>query len=398
MGRTFTILKKEFTDVIRDKRTILTMVVIPLLFVPVLLTITLKVVQRQQDKADLELVNIAFVGAEYAPRLHQTVAADSQLVIKPGVAERNIETLIREDTLDGAIVVPPDFQDRVAADEQARIGIYYRSSASFAVAERRLREVIEAYDEEIVDGRIRRLELDPELFDAIAVQENDVATLQEVLGQTIGGFLPYMFVIFMFTGAMYAGIDLSAGEKERGTLETLLSSPATRLEIVLGKFLVVAFVGIASALISMLGLYLGVRLGVEDIPQEAFDVVSEVLNLKVIAMIATLLLPLAAFFSAMILAFAIQAKSFKEAQSTLTPLSLVVILPVVFGLLPGIELNSQTALIPILNVSLATKDVISGTIEPLHLVLSYVSLFTLAAVSIWFCVVWFNREETLFRG
>jgi sodium transport system permease protein len=330
--------------------------------------------------------------------LHETVAADSQLVIKPGVAERDIETLIREDSLDGAIVVPPDFPDRVAADEQARIGIYFRSSASFDVAERRLREVIEAYDEEIVDGRIRRLELDPDLFDAIAVQENDIATLQEVLGQTIGGFLPYMFVIFMFTGAMYAGIDLSAGEKERGTLETLLSSPATRLEIVLGKFFVVAFVGIASALISMVGLYLGVRLGVEDIPQEVFEVVSNVLNLKVIAMIATLLLPLAAFFSAMILAFAIQAKSFKEAQSTLTPLSLVVILPVVFGLLPGIELNTQTALIPILNVSLATKDVISGTIEPLHLVLAYVSLFTLAAASIWFCVVWFNREETLFRG
>ena len=398
MGRTFTILKKEFTDVIRDKRTILTMVVIPLLFVPVLLTITLKVTQRQQDKADLELVTIAFIGEEYAPRLHETVEAHSQLVIRPGVAERNIETLILADTLDGAIVVPPDFLDRIATDEQARISIYYRSSASFDVAERRLREIIDAYDEEIVDGRIRRLELDPDLFDAIAVQENDVATLQEVLGQTIGGFLPYMFVIFMFTGAMYAGIDLSAGEKERGTLETLLSSPATRLEIVLGKFFVVAFVGIASALISMLGLYLGVRLGVEDIPQEAFDVVSQILNLKVIAMIATLLLPLAAFFSAMILAFAIQAKSFKEAQSTLTPLSLVVILPVVFGLLPGIELNTRTALIPILNVSLATKDVISGTIEPLHLVLSYVSLFTLAAASIWFCVVWFNREETLFRG
>ncbi len=95
MGRTFTILKKEFTDVIRDKRTILTMVVIPLLFVPVLMTIAIKVTQRQQDKADLELVTIAFVGEEYAPRLHETVEADSQLVIKPGVAERDIETLIR---------------------------------------------------------------------------------------------------------------------------------------------------------------------------------------------------------------------------------------------------------------------------------------------------------------
>ncbi len=100
----------------------------------------------------------------------------------------------------------------------------------------------------------------------------------------------------------------------------------------------------------------------------------------------------------MILALAIQAKSFKEAQSTLTPLSIVVIMPVMFGLLPGIELNAQTAMIPVLNVSLATKEVIAGTINPVHLVISYVSLFALAAASLWFCVVWFNREETLFRS
>ncbi|MCH8937213.1 MAG: ABC transporter permease, partial [Gemmatimonadetes bacterium] len=283
-------------------------------------------------------------------------------------------------------------------DEQASIVLYYRSSSSFKVAEQRLRGAVDDYDEEIVDGRIRRLSLDPNLFDAIAIEARDISTMQEVLGKTVGGFLPYMFVIFMFTGAMYAGIDLSAGEKERGTLETLLSSPATRLEIVLGKFVVVATIGIASALISMLGLYLGVRVAIGEIPPEALEVVWDILNWKVVAMIATLLLPLAAFFSAMILALAIQAKSFKEAQSILTPFSIVIILPVAFGLLPGIELNAQTAMIPILNVSLATKEVIAGTINPVHLAISYVSLFALAAASLWFCVVWFNREETLFRS
>ena len=135
MGRTLTIFKKEFIDVTRDRRTILTMVVMPLLFVPVLLTITLKVTQRQQEKADLEMVNIAFIGEEYAPRLQQAVEADSQLVIKAGVAEADVEALIRNDSLDGAIVVPPDFPVRVASDEQASIGIYYRSSSSFAVGE-----------------------------------------------------------------------------------------------------------------------------------------------------------------------------------------------------------------------------------------------------------------------
>jgi sodium transport system permease protein len=397
MKRINTIVKKEFTDTLRDKRTILTMIVIPLLLVPILMNVVIKVTQRQQRKAEVELIDLAFVGGEYAPRLLELVQADSQFVVREDVRENEFEQMIRDDTLDAGVVVPPDFLERITADEQAEVVLYYRSSSSFAVAEGRLRDVIGGYDEEIVDGRIRRMSLDPDLFEAIAVEARDISTMQEVLGKTVGGFLPYMFVIFMFTGAMYAGIDLSAGEKERGTLETLLSSPASRLEIVLGKFVVVATVGIASALISMFGLYLGVR-GIQDIPPEAMEVVWEILSVKVVVMIATLLLPLAAFFAAMTLALAIQAKSFKEAQSTLTPLSIVVIVPVVFGLLPGIELNAQTALIPVLNVSLATKEVIAGTINPLHLVMCYASLFALAAASLWFCVVWFNREETLFRN
>lgn len=397
MTRIQTIVKKEFTDTLRDKRTILTMIVMPLVLVPLLMNLVIRITQRQQRKAEAEQIHLAFVGAEYAPRLFELVEADSQVVVREDVRENEFEQLIRDDSLDAGIVVPPDFMERIDADQQASVVLYYRSSASFAVAESRLRGLVDDYDGEIVDGRINRLNLDPNLFDAVAVEARDVATMQEVLGKTVGGFLPYMFILFMFTGSMYAGIDLSAGEKERGTLETLLSSPASRLEIVLGKFLVVAAIGLASAMISMFGLYLGVR-GIEDIPPEAMEAVWDILNVKVVVMIATLLLPLTAFFASMILALAIQAKSFKEAQSTLTPLSVVVILPVALGLLPGIELNAQTAMIPVLNVSLATKEVIAGTINPLHLVISYASLFALAAASIWFCVVWFNREETLFRS
>ena len=208
-----------------------------------------------------------------------------------------------------------------------------------------------------------------------------------------------MFVIFMLTAAMNVGIDLSAGEKERGTLETLLSSPATRLEIVVGKFLVITLVALASALGAIVAAYVVVRFGVVDeIPPEVMDVVWSVLNVKVIAMLATLLIPVAAFFASAVLAIAILAKSFKEAQGTLAPLLMVVIVPVLLGILPGIELNARTALVPILNVSLATKDVISGTIDPVYLAMSYASLFALAGLSLWFCVKWFSREETLFRN
>ena len=164
-----------------------------------------------------------------------------------------------------------------------------------------MRDAIEAYDESVVGGRIRRLNLDENLFDAIEIAANDVSSLQEVLGKTVGGFLPYMFVLLSFTGAMYAGIDLGAGEKERGTLETILSSPANRLDIVLGKFVVIGLVGFGSAILSMLGLYIGVRT-IGEIPQEFLDVAWNILNWKVVTMLGSLMIPMAAFFAALFLA------------------------------------------------------------------------------------------------
>ena len=396
MTRIPTIFRKEFLDTIRDRRTLIMMIVVPLLVVPALISLVAAVGRRQSEKAEEELSNVAFVGQAYAPELYGRFMADSQFVVLSQIGPGDIERLIRDDSLDGAIVVPPEFSRRIQDDRQAAVQLYYQSSNQLNVTERRMREVVEAYDSSVVSGRIRRFELDENLFDAVEINTVDVSSLQERFGKTVGGFLPYMFIIFCFTGAMYPGIDLGAGEKERGTLETILSSPARRLEIVLGKFFVVSLIGLASAMVSMLGLYLGFR-SVSDVPEEIMTVVWDILNPQIIGMIASLLIPLAAFFAAAILAISINAKSFKEAQSSLVPMNFIVIVPVLIGLMPGIELSPVTALVPILNVSLATKEVIAGTIDPFQLTLVYLSLFVLAGLSIWFCVKWFNREETLFR-
>lgn len=396
MRRAVTIMKKEFVDTIRDKRTLITMVVIPLALIPILMVGAVKFMTRVQDKADAEVSRLAIIGGEYGPQLVAALSGDSLVDLRQDVRAVHIDSLIRADSLDGAMVVPPEFSSRIATDEQTTVTIFFQGSNQLNAARGRMADAVEAVSDDIVSGRIQRLNLDENLFEAIEVVESDVSTLQETFGKTAGGFLPYMFVILCFTGAMYPGIDLSAGEKERGTLETILSSPASRLDIVLGKFVVVTTVGFLSAILSMVGLYFGVR-GMGEIPAELMEVIASILNTKVILMVASLLIPLAAFFSATILALAIYAKSFKEAQSILTPMSIVIIVPVMFGMLPGTELNVMTALVPVLNVSLATKEVIAGTIDPFLLTLCYVSLFALAAASIAFCVFWFNRESTLFR-
>jgi sodium transport system permease protein len=204
-------------------------------------------------------------------------------------------------------------------------------------------------------------------------------------------------VIFCFVGSTYPAIDLGAGEKERGTLETLLATPASRLQILIGKFGVVASAGIGSAAIAMLGLIVGARTAAK-LPSHVTETVMGLIEPGTILMLMSLLVPLAVFFAAGLLSISIFARSFKEAQSLMTPLSIVVIMPVVIGLMPGIKLDATTALIPVLNVSLASKDIIAGTISYGLMAEVYGSLVVLAALSLYGCARWFGRESTIFRS
>jgi sodium transport system permease protein len=198
-------------------------------------------------------------------------------------------------------------------------------------------------------------------------------------------------------GSMYPAIDLAAGEKERGTMETLLTAPVTRFQILLGKFAVVVVTGLLSAVVSIVGIFLAVRQA-STIPPAVFNAVMAILDVQSVLLVLSLLVPLTVFFAAFLLSVSIFAKSYKEAQSMISPLMIVIILPVLIGLFPGVALDSVTALIPVLNVSLATKEIIAGTIKPGLLVEVYASLFVLAGASLFGCARWFGREETIFRG
>jgi len=198
-------------------------------------------------------------------------------------------------------------------------------------------------------------------------------------------------------GAMYPALDLGAGEKERGTLETILASPATRFEILLGKFGVIAAFGITSALMGMMGMFLGIQFNT-DIPPELQQVIGEIVNFRIIGTVISLIIPVAIFFGAFLLSISIFARTFKEAQSIIAPFNILIILPALIGAMPGIELNGITAAIPIINISLATKEIIAGTISGVLLTEVYISQVLLALLGILLATRWFNKEEIIFRN
>ena len=162
---------------------------------------------------------------------------------------------------------------------------------------------------------------------------------------------------------MYVCIDLFAGEKERGTLETILTAPVNRRDIIIGKMMVVAGSGLVSASVAIIGIASSLNM-FKDIPEELKSVIFQIINTKFVVLLLCMIIPLAVFFAGTLIPVSIYSRSFKEAQSIITPLNFIVVIPALVGTLPGIELNTVTALIPILNVTLATKTIIAN--QPLE--------------------------------
>jgi sodium transport system permease protein len=219
--------------------------------------------------------------------------------------------------------------------------------------------------------------------------------------------IPYLFLLLSFTGAMYPAMDLTAGEKERGTMETILCSPVSRLDLVLGKFFMVLTASLGTVFCSLVSMMVTLTIGSKVVANLAaaganraagagiaLPSIDPVGLIAVIAMV----LPMAVFFAAILLTISLFAKSFKEAQSYVSPLIVVIILPAVIGMLPGVELNARLALVPILNVSLVSKELVSGVWHWQYLALIFGSTCIYAGIALMLAVKMFNREDVIFRA
>jgi sodium transport system permease protein len=380
------------------------MVVLPILLIFVFMNLSITLSRSQIRKAEEKSLNVVLIKKENVEIFRAILEKQKNITIKETIDVDKINDLIQVEEFDFAIIFDEEFDRKVTARTSGYVDLLFKGSRENRIAKRRIRSALKEYEEKLLSLRLQDLndryedlELDRSFVKPLKVNEKDLATQKEKIGESLGGILPYFFIIFCFLGAMYPAIDLGAGEKERATIETLLTSPASRMQIVLGKFFVITCTGLISALISILALYLAMKLA-KGIPEAVLDGILRIVEFKSIGLLFSLLGPVCVFFAAVLLSISIFARSFKEAQSIMTPMNILVIIPVFIGLFPGIKLNTTTALIPVLNVSLATKEIISGTIKTGLLLEVYVSLFVLAALSLVFCAQWFKREEVIFRG
>lgn len=397
MKKILTIFRKELIDTLRDRRTLITMIVIPLLLFPLLISISSRMMMSQAKKAREKVLKIGLVSLGNGADFRKILLEKEDVHIIETITSDEGQELVKQDSLDACIVFDEDFDEDVNDLIAGRMIFYYKGTEDNEIEQKRIQTLIEKFEGILREQRFEKMRLAPEIIDTVRLQKENLATAKERLADVLGGLLPYLFIIFCFMGSMYPAIDLAAGEKERGTLETLLTSPVSRMQILLGKFGVVTLTGIVSAGISFIGMYVGIR-QVKEIPPELLKTVLSILEVDSILLLISLLIPLTIFFAAFLLSLSIFARSFKEAQSIISPMMIVVIVPAFIGIMPGMKLSATTALIPILNVSLATKAIIAGTIEVPLLMEVYFSLIVLAGLSLFICTRIFSSEKTMFRG
>jgi sodium transport system permease protein len=316
----------------------------------------------------------------------QTLAeADSLIVLLPISEFNKTKALIQQDSIQAAIYID--------ADAKAPIVVWHDGTKIDILG--RITEQIESIKQIVIDEQMQAQNIEPSTISGFEYQMMSTASTQETVGKLAGGLLPYIFIVFGFLGCMYPAIDLFTGEKERGTIETLLTAPIARWKILVGKMSVVVISGLLAASLSLLGLYISIR-GLNLIEDPALlGIINSILSFKFITVLFLLQVPLTIFFAGLLIPIAIHAKSFKEAQSIITPLNFVVILPAMIGFLPQIELNATTALIPIVNIVLATKELIAGTLNYMHLLLSAVVMCLIAAAAVFISYKQFEKENNV---
>ena len=397
----FTVYRKELRDSLRDRRTLIGMIIIPTLMIPGIMAVAVGVSTKMVNKARGEVPTVMVLGGDDSPVLRAALVADPKLHLVRTAA--NWKQQISDKQLRAAVEIPAGFDAALDRGTPAEVRIYNYDGelrSGFAVGE--LRNFLNDYREKTVTARLAGRGLPVALVQPFEVKTQNVAPPEKVGGNLVGGLIPYLFILLCYTGAMYSAMDLTAGEKERGTMETILCSPVARTDLVLGKFLMVLTASLTAALISMISMGLtfvvgGIMMGVPRMTTAAKAGPLPMLDPAGLLLVLAMVLPVAVLFSAVLLAVSLFAKSIKEASSYVSPMIIVIIIPAMMGLMPGVELNARLALVPILNIALVSKELVSGVFHWQYLALIFGSTCVYAAAALAFCVHLFNREEVLFR-
>lgn len=429
------IFRKEITEALRDRLTLIVVLGLPILIYPLALTSLAKIQRAQEEVEDkrvsrvliwgqpvdalagfLERSNtIRLAAAEKIPDkiqrafvLEKPDVADSTDAAKepaasglqvsdiadksPGEARDFVRSALVKNQADAIMLIWPGTQEALDKLDSGRVTIYYDSvRPPSQKALERLQDGISGFRRELVESRQKKLKLPKGFSRPLEIRSTSVASAREEFGDHLGRLLPLLLIMLSATGALYAAVDLTAGEKDRATMQTLLCAPVLPLEIVAGKFLTVWTISLVSALANIASLaFTFTRIATAaHMPLVPFGVLAGVLGL-----LALVTCTVAAAFIGM----AALARDAKDAGNFLSATLILIMLPVAASIMPGVELNIWTAFVPLVNISLLIKAAFLEGLSANIFFLTVVASVGYALLALVFAARVFGREEILLGG
>ncbi len=392
------VFKKEIQGAIRDRRTLISMIVVPLIFYPLLfLGIGYFSVMGQRSSENIPSL-IGITGAENSPELIEILKRDKNITIIHSQGSSDDELIA--DNIQITIDIPEPIETDYRENNKIiplSLNMHYDSTAQNSlVAKKRVGLLIDTFRRKIIEERLNQMGLNNDFLEPFQEQWLDIAPEEKKIGFMLGSILPYLVIILIFVGAMHTAVDITAGEKERGTLATLLVSQLSRLEIVSGKYFSVMVISAISMLLGMVGLSIAFLVPAYLLGE--VSIINVHFSFTLFLLFLLILAPLVGFASAILILIGIFARNSREASSYTTPIYMVAIFLGMTSLSQGIELTQPLFFIPILNNSFVFKELLMGTIDWNHITATLISNIGIALLALFGTVKLFNRENVIFRS
>tara|TARA_B100001027_G_scaffold82982_1_gene56859 strand:+ start:1571 stop:2779 length:1209 start_codon:yes stop_codon:yes gene_type:complete len=402
MNKWQVLLIKEIKHLFRDTKTIVQTVVLPTFITPLLIGGIFWYFGSIATEETKKTYDISVYSSSESLLIDELGNSERLQIYNETSIDAVVEAVIQDNSEIGLV-----FEDSFSADlfsnNSAELTIYSKGIDTFSQAQSIVLNIVDDYEDTVRNYRLEALNIDENYVNPITINEEDLTTEEESAGSIFGALLAFFFVMYVISGAMYPAIDLGAGEKERGTMETLISTNISSVDIIIGKMLSVTSSAILTATFSMLGfavpLVVIFLFYADSINEYFFALLSAIVNPVALLGVFVLIIPLSVFVGAFLLAISVYAKTAKEAGLLLGNVLIVFLVPCYIPLInPGLELDFVGALIPCYNLALITNNLIAGTVDWFLYSVALISTIVYCCVAIYITYIMFDDENVIFRS
>ncbi|WBW97383.1 ABC transporter permease [Oceanirhabdus sp. W0125-5] len=394
MNIILTVFKKEIKDIFRDKKTVITSILLPLILLPIIYGFMGRGISKDIDEVN-EKLKIAIVAAEENSVEEYLSSIDNIEVIESD----DIVKDINKGKIDAAVMIPEGIEEAIKENKTIDVEILYDTTSNKSSMTRSaVYNILNDYSKEIVKARLEEKNIDMSILTPFQLQTKGIEKDNKKDGvglMLLSMLLPMLLIMYSATSPLPVAVDLAAGEKERGTLEPLLTTQANRTSLLWGKLFAITTMGIITVIASLTGLFIAIKRN-----PVLFGGASGAIEIdtKSLLLIGTITILVTMTFAALELSISIYARSFKEAQTYLTPVTLI-------GMFVGFgsyainvkNVSNGQFFIPIYNAAICLKEIALGKLNYTHYWITIAVMIVAVIASILFTRTMFNKEKVIFR-